>query len=114
MMNCQMSETPVRISPLVKTAMISAPTSCTLLFVRWRRRSNPMVMASPSETCSATATFSGTRSGDGASPPSYPSFAQVAAAAGYRVKLYDTRFDAVSKALLDIGKMYAKLAEKGV
>ena len=39
--------------------------------------------------------------------------AQVAAAAGYRVKLYDTRAEAVSKALLDIGKMYLKLAEKG-
>ncbi|MGK5020191.1 3-hydroxyacyl-CoA dehydrogenase PaaH [Janthinobacterium lividum] len=39
--------------------------------------------------------------------------AQVAAAAGYRVKLYDTRAQAVSKALADIGKMYAKLAEKG-
>ena len=39
--------------------------------------------------------------------------AQVAAAAGYRVKLYDTRPEAVSKALADIGKMYAKLAEKG-
>ena len=39
--------------------------------------------------------------------------AQVAAAAGYRVKLYDTRPEAVSKALQDIGKMYAKLAEKG-
>jgi len=39
--------------------------------------------------------------------------AQVAAAAGYRVKLYDTRPEAVSKALADIGKMYSKLAEKG-
>lgn len=39
--------------------------------------------------------------------------AQVAAAAGYRVKLYDTRAEAVSKALADIAKMYAKLAEKG-
>ncbi|MEG1117240.1 MAG: 3-hydroxyacyl-CoA dehydrogenase NAD-binding domain-containing protein, partial [Janthinobacterium sp.] len=39
--------------------------------------------------------------------------AQVAAAAGYSVKLYDTRAEAVSKALADIGKMYAKLAEKG-
>lgn len=39
--------------------------------------------------------------------------AQVAAAAGYRVKLYDTRPEAVSKALADIGKMYGKLAEKG-
>jgi 3-hydroxybutyryl-CoA dehydrogenase len=39
--------------------------------------------------------------------------AQVAAAAGYRVKLYDTRAEAVTKALADIGKMYLKLAEKG-
>src|SRR5450830_86028 len=39
--------------------------------------------------------------------------AQVAAAAGYRVKLYDTRPEAVSKALADIAKMYGKLAEKG-
>ena len=39
--------------------------------------------------------------------------AQVAAAAGYRVKLYDTRPEAVSKALADIGKIYTKLAEKG-
>ncbi|MEC5161803.1 MULTISPECIES: 3-hydroxyacyl-CoA dehydrogenase PaaH [unclassified Janthinobacterium] len=39
--------------------------------------------------------------------------AQVAAAAGYRVKLYDTRPEAVTKALADIGKMYLKLAEKG-
>ena len=27
MMNCQMSETPIRISPLESTAMISAPIS---------------------------------------------------------------------------------------
>ena len=40
--------------------------------------------------------------------------AQVAAAAGYRVKLYDTRPEAVDKALQDIGKMYVKLAEKGL
>lgn len=39
--------------------------------------------------------------------------AQVAASAGYRVKLYDTRPEAVTKALADIGKMYMKLAEKG-
>lgn len=39
--------------------------------------------------------------------------AQVAAAAGYRVKLYDTRPEAVSKALADIARMYGKLAEKG-
>jgi len=39
--------------------------------------------------------------------------AQVAAASGYRVKLYDTRPEAVAKALAEIGKMYLKLAEKG-
>src|SRR5471030_3019333 len=39
--------------------------------------------------------------------------AQVAAAAGYRVKLYDTRPEAVSKSLADISNMYGKLAEKG-
>ena len=39
--------------------------------------------------------------------------AQVAAASGYRVKLYDTRPEAVAKALADIGKMYLKLADKG-
>src|SRR5450830_504101 len=39
--------------------------------------------------------------------------AQVAAAAGYRVKLNDTRPEAVSKALADIARMYGKLAEKG-
>ncbi len=39
--------------------------------------------------------------------------AQVAAASGYRVKLYDTRPEAVTKALADIGKMYLKLTEKG-
>jgi 3-hydroxybutyryl-CoA dehydrogenase len=39
--------------------------------------------------------------------------AQVAAAAGYRVKLYDTRPDAVGKALAQIVKMFQKLVEKG-
>lgn len=39
--------------------------------------------------------------------------AQVAAAAGYEVKLFDTRLDAVQKAILEIGKVYAKLVEKG-
>ncbi|CDG81301.1 3-hydroxyacyl-CoA dehydrogenase PaaH [Janthinobacterium agaricidamnosum] len=39
--------------------------------------------------------------------------AQVAAASGYRVKLYDSRPQAVSKALAGIGKMFVKLAEKG-
>lgn len=39
--------------------------------------------------------------------------AQVAAAAGYEVKLFDTRPDAVAKAIADIGKVYGKLVEKG-
>jgi 3-hydroxybutyryl-CoA dehydrogenase len=39
--------------------------------------------------------------------------AQVAAASGYRIKLYDTRAEAVDKAINDIGKMYGKLVEKG-
>ncbi len=39
--------------------------------------------------------------------------AQVAAAAGYKVKLFDTRPEAVAKAVADIGKVYAKLVEKG-
>jgi 3-hydroxybutyryl-CoA dehydrogenase len=39
--------------------------------------------------------------------------AQVAAAAGHPVKLFDTRPDAVAKAIADIGKVYAKLVEKG-
>ncbi len=39
--------------------------------------------------------------------------AQVAAAAGYAVRLFDTRPDAVSGAIADIRKMYGKLAEKG-
>ncbi|HZX27674.1 MAG TPA: 3-hydroxyacyl-CoA dehydrogenase NAD-binding domain-containing protein, partial [Telluria sp.] len=39
--------------------------------------------------------------------------AQVAAQAGYQVKLYDTRAEAVDKALADIGKALGKLAEKG-
>ncbi|WP_426104165.1 3-hydroxyacyl-CoA dehydrogenase PaaH [Massilia sp. TSP1-1-2] len=39
--------------------------------------------------------------------------AQVVAAAGYEVKLFDTRPEAVQKAILDIGKVYAKLVEKG-
>jgi 3-hydroxybutyryl-CoA dehydrogenase len=39
--------------------------------------------------------------------------AQVAAAAGYEVKLFDTRPDAVVKAIADIGKVYGKLVEKG-
>ena len=39
--------------------------------------------------------------------------AQVAAAAGYLVKLFDTRPDAVDKAIGDIGAVYLKLAEKG-
>ncbi|NHZ88705.1 3-hydroxyacyl-CoA dehydrogenase PaaC [Massilia sp. CCM 8733] len=39
--------------------------------------------------------------------------AQVAAASGYRVKLFDTRPGAVDKAIADIGKVYATLVEKG-
>ena len=39
--------------------------------------------------------------------------AQVAASAGYRVKLYDTRPEAVAKAIDGIGKTYGKLVEKG-
>ena len=39
--------------------------------------------------------------------------AQVAAVAGYTVKLYDTRPEAVSKALADIGKVFDKLVDKG-
>jgi 3-hydroxybutyryl-CoA dehydrogenase len=39
--------------------------------------------------------------------------AQVAAAAGYDVRLFDTRPDAVVKAIADIGKVYGKLVEKG-
>jgi len=39
--------------------------------------------------------------------------AQVAAASGYTVKLFDTRAEAVAKAIADIGKVYGKLVEKG-
>ena len=39
--------------------------------------------------------------------------AQVAAAAGYTVKLFDTRPEAVDKAIADIGAVYGKLVEKG-
>lgn len=39
--------------------------------------------------------------------------AQVAAAAGHQVLLFDTRPDAADKAIADIGKTYAKLVEKG-
>ncbi len=39
--------------------------------------------------------------------------AQVAASAGYKVRLYDTRPEAVDKALGDITKAYGKLVEKG-
>jgi 3-hydroxybutyryl-CoA dehydrogenase len=38
--------------------------------------------------------------------------AQVAASAGHTVKLYDTRPEAVSKAIADIGAVYRKLADK--
>src|SRR5471032_947806 len=39
--------------------------------------------------------------------------AQVAAVSGYTVKLYDTRPEAVSKALADIAKVFDKLVDKG-
>jgi 3-hydroxybutyryl-CoA dehydrogenase len=39
--------------------------------------------------------------------------AQVAASAGHQVVLYDTRPEAVARALAEIGKVYAKLVEKG-
>jgi 3-hydroxybutyryl-CoA dehydrogenase len=39
--------------------------------------------------------------------------AQVAAAAGYSVQLFDTRAEAVAKAIADIGGMFDKLAGKG-
>lgn len=39
--------------------------------------------------------------------------AQVAASAGYEVRLFDTRGEAVDKAIADIGKVYGKLVEKG-
>ncbi|MFJ9452765.1 3-hydroxyacyl-CoA dehydrogenase PaaH [Herbaspirillum sp. NPDC101397] len=39
--------------------------------------------------------------------------AQVAAAAGYTVQLFDTRAEAVAKAIADIGGMFSKLADKG-
>jgi 3-hydroxybutyryl-CoA dehydrogenase len=39
--------------------------------------------------------------------------AQVAAAAGYQVKLFDSRPEALDKAISEIGRMYAKLVEKG-
>ncbi|RLM49429.1 3-hydroxyacyl-CoA dehydrogenase, partial [Halobellus sp. Atlit-31R] len=39
--------------------------------------------------------------------------AQVAASAGHQVLLFDTRLEAADKAILEIGKVYAKLVEKG-
>jgi 3-hydroxybutyryl-CoA dehydrogenase len=39
--------------------------------------------------------------------------AQVAASAGHRVLVYDTRPEAVTKAIAGIGKAYDKLVEKG-
>jgi 3-hydroxybutyryl-CoA dehydrogenase len=39
--------------------------------------------------------------------------AQVAAASGYQVKLFDTRPEAVDKAIAEIGKIFGKLVEKG-
>jgi len=39
--------------------------------------------------------------------------AQVAAASGHQVLVYDTRPEAAGKAIADIGKVYARLVEKG-
>jgi 3-hydroxybutyryl-CoA dehydrogenase len=39
--------------------------------------------------------------------------AQVAAASGHEVRLFDTRPDAAAKAIGEIGKVYARLVEKG-
>ncbi|MCG2586245.1 3-hydroxyacyl-CoA dehydrogenase PaaH [Massilia sp. TS11] len=39
--------------------------------------------------------------------------AQVAAASGYRVRLYDARAGQVDKAIADLGKVYGSLVEKG-
>ncbi|MFL6673324.1 MAG: 3-hydroxyacyl-CoA dehydrogenase PaaH [Massilia sp.] len=39
--------------------------------------------------------------------------AQVAASCGYRVRLFDTRREAVDRALAEIGKVYGRLVEKG-
>jgi 3-hydroxybutyryl-CoA dehydrogenase len=39
--------------------------------------------------------------------------AQVAAAAGHQVILFDTRDGAASKAIADIGKVFSRLVEKG-
>lgn len=39
--------------------------------------------------------------------------AQIAAASGHEVRLFDTRLDAAAKAINEIGKVYDKLVEKG-
>jgi 3-hydroxybutyryl-CoA dehydrogenase len=39
--------------------------------------------------------------------------AQIAAASGHEVRLFDTRPEAAAKAVLEIGKVYGKLVEKG-
>ena len=39
--------------------------------------------------------------------------AQIAAASGHEVRLFDTRLDAAAKAIDEIGKVYDKLVEKG-
>jgi 3-hydroxybutyryl-CoA dehydrogenase len=62
-------------------------------------------MAQPLEKGSVVAVIGSGAMGSG--------IAQVAAAAGHQVKLYDTRPDAVAKAIADIGKVYARLVEKG-
>ena len=38
----------------VSAAITSAPTSCTMLPVRWRTCSSPIAIASPVQTCSAS------------------------------------------------------------
>ena len=38
--------------------------------------------------------------------------AQIAAASGHEVRLFDTRPEAAAKAINEIGKVYAKLVEK--
>ena len=62
-------------------------------------------MATPLEQGSTIAVIGSGAMGSG--------IAQVAAAAGYEVKLFDTRPEAVQKAIADIGQVYAKLVDKG-
>ena len=44
---------PSTIAPKVSTAMMIAPTLWMTLWVRWRSHSRPIVIASPTFTCSA-------------------------------------------------------------